>query len=796
MPVSVSFILLYTFCCTGSSDAGSLPAQDHHHSVAGFPLLPETVSLFPCSLASSCTKQSIRCLIANSRRTDRQSVSMIPCQKAVDCAFLFQKGIIQDSVRIIKPSALYDTIFKHGDFRAIIRIIPDKGGGPMKRPIAFLLLICLLFSYAPVMSAHADSGIVISEIMASNGTWSGGHAYDWIELHNTGSKSMDLSGWYLSDSKKNPLKWQFPGGTKIKGNGYILVYCTGEDLPAGKSGVYYSNFKLSASGDQAILTSSSEETICNVSFPQQYGNISWGIPSGGEGYGYFEEATPGKKNGSTVYDGRADSPSILTAGGFYDSAVTVLAEAPEGSTLRYTLDGAAPTVKSKVFPADGLTLSATSALRVRAFQEGKVPSATVSSTYFMGEDLPVAVVSLTTDYNYLFGKKAGALAKGTGSVPNYDKPYEYPVNIEYFDETGTCLINQVGSFTASGHSAKQNAQKSIALYARKAYGPEYFDFSPFPNRDYTHFKSILLRSTNSDAYSERLRDVVFSSLAEPLDLCYQDAKPIVVFINGEYWGHYNLREKINKYMVAQWEGVDLEDEATVDAIDILARTGSDDYVQNGSNTDWLELCSFCKKEDLNQPDNLAWVEERIDIDNLFTHAAYEIIAGNTDITNVRMYRVPGGKWKYILFDVEASFGSDSDSEVTPLNNYIKPVSAKYAAFRHEPLNALLAVPEMRARFLTRFAEVLDASFLWPYVEAHFEPWEAILEQLLPRHNKRWPYLTMKRWRTNVNATKYYARVRPKKIVSMLKKRMKLTDAEVETYFGEVQNKLNELNTLN
>ena len=661
--------------------------------------------------------------------------------------------------------------------------------------MAFCCLLLLLFSFSAFQQASADTGIVISEIMASNGTWSGGHAYDWIELHNTEKKAIDISGWYLSDSERNPTKWQFPSGTKIKGNGYVLIYCTGENLPAGSKGVYYSNFKLSASGDDAVLTNAALETVSAVSFPGQYGNISWGIPDQGSGYGYFEEATPGKKNGRTVCQARVETPVIRTNGGFYHGTVTVSASGPEGSTLRYSLDGSAPTGKSRVFPADGLQLSSTTVLRVRAFEEDKIPSATVSSTYFMNEEIPVAVVSLTTDHSYLFGKKAGALAKGTGSVPNYDKPYEYPINIEYFDENGTCLINQVGSFTASGHSAKQNAQKSIALYARKAYGPEYFDFSPFPNRNYSRYKSILLRSTNSDAYSERLRDVVFCSLADPLDLCHQDARPIVVFINGEYWGHYNLREKINKYMVAQWEGISLDDEATVDQIDILARTGSDDYVQNGSNEDWLELCSFCKTKDLNIPENLAWVDERIDIDNLFTHAAFEIISGNSDITNVRMYRVPGGKWKYLLFDVEASFGSGSDSDVTPLNNYIKSVSAKYAAFRHEPLNALLAVPEMRSRFLTRFAEVLDASFLWPFVESRFTQWETVLEELLPRHNTRWPYLTMKRWRTNVNATKYYARVRPKKIVSMLKKRMKLTREEVAMYFCEVQERLDTLNTL-
>ena len=299
----------------------------------------------------------------------------------------------------------------------------------MKKLMTLCFLLSLMLVLAAFGHASADSGIVISEVMASNGTWSGGHAYDWIELHNTGKKAVDISGWYLSDSEKNPTKWQFPSGTKIKGNGYILIYCTGEEMKPGSKGVYYSNFKLSASGDDAVLTSSAQETVCVVSFPSQYGNISWGIPHNGSGYGYFEEATPGKKNGSTVCQARVATPVIETSGGFFTDAVTVSASGPEGSTLRYTLDGSAPTKKSKTFPADGLKISSTAALRVRAFEESKISSSTVSCTYFINESLPVAVVSLTTDHSYLFGKKAGALAKGTGSVPNYDKPYEYPLNI-------------------------------------------------------------------------------------------------------------------------------------------------------------------------------------------------------------------------------------------------------------------------------------------------------------------------------------------------------------------------------
>ena len=653
-----------------------------------------------------------------------------------------------------------------------------------------LLPLVLFFLLTALSQACAE--IEISEVMASNGVYTNGEAYDWIELHNTGKKAVDLSGCYLSDSKKNLTKWAFPKNTTVKAGGYVLVYCTGEDMSPGKNSTYYANFKISSSGETVRLTDKDGETpLLSLKIPAQYGNVSWGLPDGGSEYLYFAEATPGKKNPKTGYPSRTDLPTILTAGGFYESAVTVSAQGPEDAALRYTLDGSTPTEKSKAFPQEGLTFSKTSVLRLRAFGENQVPSETVSASYLIGVDRPVPVISLITDDKYLFDQKTGLLVKGpNANYPNYEHDWEYPMNVEYFNLEGQCELNQLGTFTTAGHSARQNAQKSIAVFARKAYGADRFSFNPFPHRDYDSYKSLLLRSANSDAFSTRLRDPVISSLTEPLDIIYQDALAIEVYINGQFWGHYNLREKINKYFVAQWEGV--TDEDAIDKIDILARTGRDEFVNNGSNEDWLALCDFCKKKDLNDPDNLQYVLDRLDIDSLFTHTAFEIIIGNNDFTNVRVYRVPEGKWKYLLFDVEAGF---LGLEAGPMNYYIKKVSDKIQGFRHEPLAALLNVPDMKAKFLTRFAEVLELSFQWPYVESHFQPWEETLEILLPRHLERWPHFTMKAWRQNVDAVKYYARMRPIKIIPLLQKHMKLTDAEVEQYFGGIQRKLQETNIL-
>ena len=658
------------------------------------------------------------------------------------------------------------------------------GMGRIRALAAALLSAALL-----CLAGCALGEVVISEVMASNGFFENGHAWDWVELRNEGKSTADLSGWYLSDSKKNPTKWRFPQGTKLKAGKYLTVWCTGEEgIDPGKGNTFFAGFAISSKGENLVLSDADGAPVQILKIPEQYGCVSYGKPADGGEYGFFEHPTRGSKNDRTAYSARTEAPVIGTAGGFYRDSVTIRAAGAEGAILRYTTDGSTPAAGSRLLPAEGVTVRKTTAFRVKAFREGEVSSETVSATYFVNDDPLTPVVSLISDHKYLFSTKTGILTKGTGSIPNYSRGWEYPINIEYYTRTGENQLNQMGTFTCSGHSARINPQKSIALYARKAWGKERFSFNPFPTRDYDSYKSLLLRAANSDAHATRLRDIVASSLAEGQDILYQDHVVIQVYINGEYYGHYNLREKINKYFIAQYEGV--TEEEAVDAIDLLARTGTDQFLQNGDNTEWLALCDFCRTEDLNDPEKLRYVEERLDIDSLFTHAAFEIILGNVDFTNVRVYRVPGGKWRMLLFDVEACWrGLDR----TPLEYYIKPLTAKIQGFRHEPLNALLKVPEYRDRFLKRVAELLETVFRWDNVEAHFDRVISELEPILPRHIARWKNMKMDSWRKNIRATKYYARVRPKKIPSLLKSAMKLTNEEVESYFGSALRLLDETN---
>ena len=664
----------------------------------------------------------------------------------------------------------------------------------MERKINLRALLLLPVLLVLLFAGAARADVLITEVMASNGVYENGEAFDWVELTNTDKKAVDISGWYLSDSKKNPLKWQFPKGTKLKGGASLTVFCTGEEgHAAGKGSTFYTGFKISSSGETLILSDAEGTEHQRVKVPEAYGNVSWGLAAGGSpedgaAWGFFENATRGKKNEKQVFAARAKMPEVVTPAGFYEDSVTVQVRGEEGAQLRYTLDGETPTAKSPLFPEEGLTLKETTPLRVKAFREGYVSSETAGATYFLNDPPQTAIVSLIADERYLFDSRTGMLVKGSGSFPNYERDWEYPVHIEYFTKEGENQISQTGTMTVSGHSSRINAQKSIALYARKSWGAETFAFNPFPTRDYTGYKSLLLRAANSDAYATRIRDVVATSLAEGQGILYQDAVVIQVYINGKYWGHYNLREKVNKYFFAQYEGI--TDEEEIDRIDILDRTGTDEFTRNGHNADWLALCDFCKKNDLNIPENLARVEAELDIDTLFTHAAYQIILGNVDFTNVRFYRVPGGKWKHMLFDVEASWRND---DPTPIEYYIKPVNAKVNGFRHEPLNALLAVPEYKAKFLNRVSGLLAEVFRWDRMEQAFDRMINQLEPILPRHISRWKNMKLENWHKNIKAIKYYARVRPKQIPGMLKKAMKLTDDEVEQYFGDTLRLLEETN---
>lgn len=649
----------------------------------------------------------------------------------------------------------------------------------MKRYFLFLLL-CLLC----LAGASASADVIISEIMTNNGVFTDGEHFDWIEIHNNGSTAVNLAGYGLSDAKKEPMKWTFPAGASLPANGYAVIWCTGEEghVSNAKRNLFYTSFKLSDGGETIVLSNAQGEPLDRVKYPEQYGNTAWGLTAAGE-WGFFDGATPGAANEKKVYAARAERPVIKTEAGFYtlsNGGTLSVIISGEGE-IRYTLDGSEPTRSSKLYTGP-ISISKTTVVRARVCSPDKLMSPSVGATYLINDPSSVAVVSLSTDSKYLTDPKIGVFVKGSGKTPNYMQELEHPIHIEYFDTEGVRQIAQIASFHITGTSTRGYVQKSMGIYARDAYGDaNRFYYNPFPNRDYDSYKSLQLRSTGSDGLATRMRDVSLTSLAKGLGLMYQDAVPVTVYINGEYWGHYNLREKVNKHSIAQWEGV--TDSEIIDQIDVLESMAKDDQIQNGSSKDWLALRDYVKKHDLNNPEHLKYVTDRVDVDNFFTWVSLQLGFRNADLENVRVYRVPGGKWKYVLYDLDGGGVSD------PKGIYMLMYSAKaggQVSSQYSLLSNLLKVPEMKDRFLTVFAKVMEHSFLYEtVVDPVLDKWEATVKELLPRHVKRYNNLTIGGWRTNVGAFRYAMRTSPRKTIDTVADILKLTPQEKDHYFSHV-----------
>jgi len=626
--------------------------------------------------------------------------------------------------------------------------------------------------YEMAVFSSNTTGVYISEVLTANANFNfGANQFDYIELHNTTSKRVSLNGWYLSDSGANPHKWAFPKNAYIPAKGYILVYADGREIKTTQDNVYSAIFKLSQDND-VVLLSKGDEVVDHISLGDQYGGISCGRIAGGTGETvFFESITPQKANPTIGYHVQTEEPVLSHNGGILTETVTVSVTAPSDATIYYTLNGATPTVKSSVY-SDPISISKTTVLRAAAYKDGELISPVVSASYLFDIPYTVPVVSLITDDKYVNDPNIGLFKRDA----KYD--YEYPVHVQYF-ENGELKINQLSSVRITGGTSRERSQRSMAVYARGSLSEERFNYNPFENRDYADIKSFTLRAAGTEGWGTRFKDAFLTSLSAGENVMYQDVRVAVVYINGNFWGHYNLREKINKYSIAQWEGV--TDEDVIDNITILKNRGD---VLQGSNEEMERLSYFCRTKDLNDEVNLQHVLENIDVMSWFDHTIFEIITGNADPENVRYYKVPGGKWKVCLFDLDYAM---KDTKAYPINRFINDPKAKVTYLYHEPVSALLRVPAMRELFLARFGEILYEKFQPQDLDKQIDEWVEVIGPLIPAQHERWRTGSTEAWNRYVDTLRQNCKERPVKVVEHITNTLSLSKEEVEKYFGAFLN---------
>lgn len=559
------------------------------------------------------------------------------------------------------------------------------------------------------------TGVYISEVMASNDSvrvMEGAGNVDWIEIYNSTGLTVDLSGYGLSDNIGRARKWQFPQGTTIAPGEYKIILC---DRKAGqRDGLLHAGFKVKRSGGEVISLATPDGKILDkLVLPEIPTNISYGRTLGLGGFFYYETPTPGGVNGQDGFTGYAPAPELTARPGMYYDTVYTSFTIPEGTTVHYTTDSSIPTESSPVYRGEVLTSNFNMVLRARAFPDDKTmkPSTVTTGSYFVNVYHTMPIVSVVTDPTELWDPARGLLTLGEGVVKEPGKlPFKNtvyrtygkeprPCHVEFYEVDGTSVLNQDCQFELAGAYSLDMPQKSMKFRAKSLYGAKTFAGSLFEDRDYTEYKSFVLRNSGNDCMWTRLQDGYQSRLMDAwgTTVIHQSWRPVVVYLNGVYWGTMNLRERVDRFFVAQHEGIPMSE---ADGIVILHGNGTPDH---GSNQGWKAMIKKIKAGNpAKNPEDLQYILDNVDVENYLEYIAMEMFVGNSDIGNIRFYRVPGGKWKWIFYDVDYGlFNSSFDSP----KSYTKAKGMGQQNIDNTIFLKLMTVPEYKDMFLRKLGSI-------------------------------------------------------------------------------------------
>lgn len=659
------------------------------------------------------------------------------------------------------------------------------------------------------LRAMNPTGVYISEVLASNeavATYADAGFVDWIELYNSSSGSVDLSGYGLSDRLDRARKWQFPQGTIIGAGEYKVVLCD-RITSANTVSQLHTSFKINRTAGETLCLADPEGRVLDkVILPEMRTDVSYGRTYGMSGFFYYKTPTPFKAN-EGGFTGYAETPSFTLEPGMYYTTVYAGMEIPEKTQVYYTTDGSLPTQQSTLYGGERLELNFTTVLRARAFSaEGLEPSDTITGTYLISAYHTLPVVSVVTDPDNLWNRETGMLVTGDNVVKEPGKlPFKNTVYrafgkvgrecyIEIYDTSGSRLISQGCQFSLMGQFSLDMPQKSFKFKAKSKYGEKTFAAKLFADRDFTEFKSLVLRNSGNDCMWTRLQDGFQSRLMDAYGatVLHQAWQPVAVYLNGTYWGHMNLRERVDRYFVAQHEGLSLEE---ADQMTILEASGTANF---GSNKDYKAMIKKIKAGNpAKNEEDLQYILDNVDTDNLFEYMAFEMFFGNSDIGNTRFYRIAkdGGKWKWILYDVDYGL---YNSQFNSPKSFTKEKGMGEKNIDNTIFVKLLSVPEYRDRFLTKFGDVFQ-TLTTEYMLSVLEP---LVEQITPEmelHWARWgeendQYVisevpvtvdgAYRYWEKRVERLRNVVRKRPTYLWEFIQDAFKLSNNDMVKYFGE------------
>ena len=574
----------------------------------------------------------------------------------------------------------------------------------MKQNLLLLIALCGM-NYA-----HAqDKGLIINEIMQSNVECIMDDIHEfpdsWVELYNAGDADVNLKDYQISNKNKVKKAWQLPDKTIAPG-GYVIIYC---DKEGKEDNRLHPDFRLESGKGCTLYLFKNKNAEPVDSLPYIDGKPLVKMPApdvafgrktdGADEWGYQLTPSAGKANTGEI----CDAKHILGAPVFSElgrvtsgkDAITLElslpAKAPEGAFITYTTNGNEPTATSTKY-TQAINITKTTVIRAKVFCDGWLsPLSTAQSYIFHPRKMTVPIFSVQTNDLYLNGGNFMGLFKyNTSKEDKKTHDWRRPVNIEFFPVEGEAsAFNQPGETRIQGGQSRSNALKSMVFYANKRFDPDHkrysYEFFPDQKPGITEFKSFSLRDGGNDFSDMYFRDLIIQrTMGKHVDLDWQAGHTAVLYINGQYMGMLNIRERSNEDNIySNYDG--LED---LDMIEISHEkvNNVDQFIEElkeGSDEFYNAFKTFYSEKGHTKAEYEQW----LDVSEYLNVMVLNLFYGNLDFpgNNLVFWRPNDDdkdsglpkRWRVILKDTDFGLGLyNRSSDVNTIDMIYNP--SKYS----------------------------------------------------------------------------------------------------------------------
>ncbi|MEM7119611.1 MAG: CotH kinase family protein [Chloroflexota bacterium] len=454
-------------------------------------------------------------------------------------------------------------------------------------------------------------------------------------------------------------------------------------------------------------------------------------------------------------------PDISRPSGAYqtDIAITFDAPSPQAEVL-YTLNGRLPMSETATVYSNPIPLTTTTPHAISLRSRLRWPDGTLGPTqthsYFLGLPEAIPLLSLTLDPDDFDMLYTNYTERG--------RDWERLVDAVYHDPHTQSGFAVPAGLRIHGRISRAEAKKSFRLYFRSEYGQAQLNYPLFSCSDDaacpTTFDRLVLHNGGQDAPTlpdvlarvnwTLLRNQLAARLAQEMDtLTTSNNQPALLFVNGEPWGIYLLRERIDDIFLQQQLGLE-----TADMLDTPERIVGDDQVDLGDRQHWDNLLAYVETHDLSDPAAYHYVATQINIENFIDYNLFQIFVANDDwpMHNVRQFRSrgPGGRWHWIIWDIDRGFAFTPPSSIDK-NMFLRAeeIEHELTSNKHTLLyRRLLENDQFRVQLLERLAELLDSTFSPANLTSHLDDLVAEIEPVIDYEFGRWqPDRTA--WASNV-----------------------------------------------